>query len=525
MSFYLTMRTQLLFSLLGAGILIGTGCGHGSDDDSMSSTPPPAQETTPTRGQLLTNPPAKVGSYTTADLLTQLGVDPLGKDLISLAYTPTCSIDVYQLQYETVGGQGELTTASGALMVPTGSDASCQGPRPVLLYAHGTTADKNFNIAAITASGNSEGLILAAEFAAEGYIVIAPNYAGYDTSSLAYHPYLHGDQQSKDMIDALTAGTKALPVATAPGVTGNGKVFVTGYSQGGYVAMATQRAMQGAGMTVTASAPMSGPYALSAFGDAIFMGQVSTSAPLNLTLLIDSYQHSYGNIYTNATDAFSAQYVMGIDTLLPSTTSINDLYSSARLPSSQLFSSTPPAPAYAPMTPATTPANLAVIFAEGFGTANLLTNTFRQSYLQDAQTNPDGGFPTATNWLPPTAPGVGLRQDLKTNDLRSWTPTAPTLLCGGNSDPTVFFMNTQLMQSYWTATAPTAPVTVVDIDSSGDPYSDLKIGFAAAKAAVAATAVVGGATDGGAESVLQNYHAGLVPAFCLSAVKRFFDTH
>ena len=37
--------------------------------------------------------------------------------------------------------------------------------------------------------------------------------------------------------------------------------------------MATHRAMQAAGMTVTASAPMSGPYALSAFVDAVFRGR------------------------------------------------------------------------------------------------------------------------------------------------------------------------------------------------------------------------------------------------------------
>ena len=26
-------------------------------------------------------------------------------------------------------------------------------------------------------------------FAAQGYIVVAPNYAGYDISTLGYHPY------------------------------------------------------------------------------------------------------------------------------------------------------------------------------------------------------------------------------------------------------------------------------------------------------------------------------------------------
>ena len=54
-------------------------------------------------------------------------------------------------------------------------------------------------------------------------------------------------------------------------------------------------------------------------------------------------------------------------------------------------------------------------------------------------------------------------------------------------------------------------------------YATLKKGFAAAKASVAADAVLNGATDGGAIAVLQAYHAALVPPFCLSAVKSFFD--
>ena len=55
------------------------------------------------------------------------------------------------------------------------------------------------------------------------------------------------------------------------------------------------------------------------------------------------------------------------------------------------------------MTPATTPANLAPVFAIGFGTEHLLTNDFRLAYLQDADANPDGGFPTLTDGLPPAS--------------------------------------------------------------------------------------------------------------------------
>ena len=507
------LRITFLLPALTAAVLL-TACGKG--DDNAPTTQP---ETAPSRGQLLATPTVS-GSYSSSDLLSLLTSDPLGKELLQLTFSPTCTVTVYHMEYATVGGAGEATTASGALMVPSGSSASCQGARPLVMYAHGTNASKTFNMAAL--SGNSEALLMASVFASQGYIVVAPNYAGYDTSTLPYHPYLNGDQQSKDMIDALAAARSAYSTAST---SDNGKVFITGYSQGGHVAMATHKAMQAAGTTVTAAAPMSGPYALAAFGDAIFEGEVNMSAPLNFNLVITSYQHSYNNVYSTPTDVYEAQYAAGADELLPSATSISTIYANGQLPQSVLFSSTPPSAAYAADTPATTPANLAPSFALGFGANDLITNAYRLTYLQDATANPDGGFPTATTGVPAAAPMVGLREDLKTNDLRNWAPTAPVLLCAGDSDPTVFYLNTQLIQAYW-ATNPSVSATVLDVDSSpsaNDPYANEKTGFAAAKAAVEAAAVVGGATDGGAMAVLQDYHATLVPPFCLYALKSFFD--
>ena len=504
-----------LLSLVSA---CGGSSGNGTSSAMGGGSPPP-----PTEGQL-TGPATKVASYSTSDLLSMLGVDSVGKLLVTIA-SPACAIDVYQVQYQTVGGKGEATTASGALMVPTSGTSNCQGARPIVLYAHGTNPDKAFNIAQISPNQNGEGLILAAVFAAQGYIVVAPNYAGYDTSTLTYHPYLVAAQQAHDMMDALSAAKSALPVASATGITANGKVFVTGYSQGGFVAMATARAMQAANTPPTAAGPMSGPYALAAFGDAVFMGQVTQSSPLNITFLVDAYQQTYGNVYTAATDVFSSTFANGIGTLLPASSTASALYTQGVLPQNALFSSAPPSAAYAAMTPAKSPANLAPVFADGFGTTFLVTNAYRLNYLTDEAAQPDGGFPNYTTGMPPTAPMNGLRQDLKTNDLRNWTPTAPEFLCGGNADPEVLFLNTQLIQKYWIGAAPGAPVTVLDIDSSsGGTDADLQIAFAAAKAAVAAGAVAGGAKDGGAQAVFDNYHAGLVPPFCLSAVKRFFDT-
>ena len=485
------------------------GCGS-SDDDNGSGNPDPPD---PQRGDLI-GEATLVASYSPDQLLALAGAGDLTELLLEEVLTPECTIDVYRYEYQTVDPAGEITPASAALMVPNDAATACQGERPVVLYAHGTNTDEAFNIADL--GNNSEGLFIAAVFAAEGYIVVAPNYVGYDTSTLGYHPYLNGDQQSKDMIDALAASRSSLPAADSPDTTDDGRLFVAGYSQGGYVAMATHRALQDEGEVVTASAPMSGPYALSAFSDAIFQGRVTGGSPVNLTLLLTSYQNAYGDIYADTTDAYEAQYATDIETLLPSSSSLSELVDQGLLPDTALFSSTPPDPAYADITPATTPGSLAPVFALGFGTDHLLTNDFRLAYLQDTESHPDGGFPTLSDGLPPTDPEHPLRQALVTNDQRAWTPTSPMLLCAGHGDPAVLYLNTELMQNFWSAET---TVTLLDIDSdvtSGDPFELQKLQFSAAK----------GILDliGGDNEVLENYHAGLVAPFCLSAARSFFGS-
>ena len=460
------------------------------------------------------SPAARTASISSTDLLALMTSSSEGQQLLQLATTPKCGIDVHKLYYNTVDPTGAATTATAAMMVPTGSAAGCTGARPIVVYAHGTTDERAFNIADLNDEDNGEGLLIAAVFAAQGYIVVAPNYAGYDQSALTYHPYLHADQQSKDTADALTAARASLPTSFVPAVTYSTKLFITGYSQGGFVAMATHRLLQQTGVAVTAAAPMSGPYALAAFADAVFQGRVVRGSPDFAAFITTSYQRAYGDIYTSPTAIFEAAYAPGIETLLPAA---DPSQLGTKLPADQLFSNTPPDPAFAAYTPATTPANLASVFALGFGPNNLITNSFRLAYLQDAQANPDGGFPAVTDNRPAANPTTGLRKAFKANDLRNWLPTSPVQLCAGHDDPTVLYMNTQLIQSYWSASGVTAAIGVLDVDDSSfsQPYANLKVGFAAAKAAVAVD---------GEDAVHEAYHASLVAPFCLAATRSFFDS-
>lgn len=501
-------------------ILMGllTGCDSNDDNDDPPRNTPPSE---PQRGSLIDDPPPLVSSYSAADVAETFGQGIEGEALLQFAGDPVCGVDVHQLRYRTVDEDDEPTTASGVLMIPTGSGEECSGERPMLLYAHGTAIEQTLNLADVEAENSFEARYLAVAFAARGYIVVAPNYVGYDTSDSDDHSYLVADQSAKDMIDALTAARTALPTSSASETVGSEQLFITGYSQGGHVAMATHRAMQEEGQSVTASAPMSGPYALSAFGDAVFFGQVNARAPIVMTFLLTAYEDAYDDIYDEEEEVFEAAYAEDIDDLLPGPRSRSELFDQGLLPRDQLFSDTPPDPIYAPYTPATEPAEFADIFALGFGPDHLLRNDFRLAYLQDAEANPDGGFPDTTTAEPPENPAFPFRVALKRNDLRNWTPEAPVFLCAGNGDPTVFFFNTQLMQSYWAQTD--ADVTVLDIEADpegDDPYENLKEGFDAAKTLVEADAVASGEDPDAA--VLDAYHE-LVAPFCLSAVRDWFD--
>jgi pimeloyl-ACP methyl ester carboxylesterase len=549
------MRTllSLWIAALAAALLAGCNDGSGGSTATMDGST--------ARGTLIWNPPLRVATLTAVDLAAQLNAQgTTGQQLLALAsagITPgalTCGVDVHYIQYATVDGgiTPAPTTASGALMVPTGPAPFCSGPRPILLYAHGTATDRGTNLADVTNPNNTEGVLIAAMFAAQGFIVVAPNYAGYDSSPLPYHPFLNGTQQSTEMIDALTAARKALGNIPASTTTDARILFVTGYSQGGYVAMATAKALEAAAdPTLVASAPMSGPYALEAFGDMVFFGGVNLGSTVFAPMIATSYERQFGNIYNSPTDTtnlFEPQYAPTIDALLPSNTPVSTLIGTGKLPQLGLLSTVKPTGTCndgffntnTPFVGGTPQQN--ALFALGFTpnagdpSTNLMVNTARVGVVCDAFVNPDGAFPAPAAGRPLAATPLNpLRQGLKANDMRTWTPTKPMFLCGGQNDPTVFFpTNTETMAgkgasgtnppnptgSFWQAQATGGLVIVADIDQPEQdpvghtgPFDLLRFNFAQTLANIG--------IQGGQQAVVQAYHTTVAP-FCSKGAQGFF---
>jgi predicted esterase len=488
---------------LGLGILLAACSGGTTTGGTPSgiSNPPPLPA--PIRGSLV-GQAASVAVSVAGNSVTTLSPGVLAGFLeaaqtgtLAVAGPPQCAVSVYRVHYNTVGGAGEATDASAAIFVPTGGGNSCSNSRPVLLYAHGTSLQKSYDMADI--ANNTEARLAAAVFAAQGFIVVAPNYAGYGGSSLAYHPYLDRVQEAADMIDALRAARTSF---TSIGARDSGKLMVTGYSQGGYVALATQRAMQdlnNAEFTLTAAAGMSGPYALSRFGDDLFAGAPRDGATIIVPTIINAAQHASAAIYRLPSDVYEAQYAAGVVDLVPGLLGSSELVSQGKLPATALFAgdSMPQAPGY----------------TQYFGANNLIRSDYRAAYLADL-----AAHPCSQNAASPLscAPQHSLRKWLVRNDLRSYLPFAPTLLCGGHDDPTVPYFNTTATSAYFRARG--AAVTELDIDdtpSLDDPYRSAKAGFVAAKAILRAA--------NGDGAIASSYHAGLVAPFCMAATRDYFQ--
>lgn len=435
-------------------------------------------------------------------------------------------------------------------MLPSGNADECQGDRPVLLHAHGTAVEKTYDFTQVGNTDNPAGAratLMAANFAAQGYIVVAPNYAGYDTSTLDYHPYLNAKQQSEEMVTALDTARTMMQQQKSAGnikytkVNDSGKLFLTGYSQGGHVAMATAQLLEQQGKPVTAMAPSSGPYALAAFGDAIFAGNVNLGATAFAPLLARSLQNVNNDIYDRPTDLFLPQFA---DSKLPTASSFEDLIITGKLPQTALFQT---APTGISSLDATTP-------EEGFGFADsnyLIQTSFRATYLMDVQSNPDGLLAPNGNAMVAASPQNNLRKALKANDVRDYTPKTPTLICGGNQDPTVFFdLNTGSVAGILQRVSASNPaaklnVTVLDVDAtnsskrpdkptltiignaSGNKWdlpsvvSGVQNNFAGSLQQLADDAVKQGVSPQAA--ILSNYHAGLVSTACTNATRQFFD--
>ena len=142
-------------------------------------------------GTLVYNPPFRIASADAATLQAQLGATAQGAQLLLAHRQPDLR---GRLLLREVLDRRRSRRADRVLRCVDGAHrrgADLFGPAADRrICARNRNRTRRSNIADITNPSNTEGVLIAAMFAAQGYIVVAPNYAGYDISTLGLSPVL-----------------------------------------------------------------------------------------------------------------------------------------------------------------------------------------------------------------------------------------------------------------------------------------------------------------------------------------------
>ena len=284
-------------------------------------------------------------------------------------------VATYLIEYKSTFN-GEEIVASGLIGLPIGttSPVGLTSIQHGTIVAHDEAPSKSiFNYRFFTSLASS------------GMIVLIPDFLGFGESEQILHPYYVEEASALAVVDMVKAVEELIQDSV---LTWNGDLFLTGYSEGGYVTMAAHKYIQEhpeEGLEVTASAPAAGGYDLLHMKDYFFSLDIYFQ-PFYMAYVVSAYTETFG--WTEPMSLyFQEPYASRIPTLFDGSLSggqIND----------QLTTQIP----------------------------QLLNSSMVEN------------FDTSADY-------AHLRNALMDNDLTGWVPDAPVRLYHGTEDITVPYSN------------------------------------------------------------------------------------
>jgi pimeloyl-ACP methyl ester carboxylesterase len=226
--------------------------------------------------------------------------------------------DVYKVVYKTTFQDVEIS-ASGLIVLPkTNADIG------MISFHHGTITDHDD--APSNLSETDPDALLYAALSSSGFITVIPDYIGFGSSSQILHPYYVEEYSASGVMDLLIA---AKELSAEKDIEFNKKLFLAGYSEGGYVTMATHKAIeeQGGidGFELIASFPAAGAYDV--VGMENYLVSMDTyDDPCYIAYTIRAYQLTF-DFPEVLTDFFKQPYADRILNLFDGSKSISEINS------------------------------------------------------------------------------------------------------------------------------------------------------------------------------------------------------
>jgi hypothetical protein len=284
-------------------------------------------------------------------------------------------VNVYDVVYTSTYADGSIVKATGMVFAPIAENIDV----PLQIYNQGTQLCKE----RVLNYRGEQAMCLA--YASDGYLVLMPDYIGMGRGDRS-HLYMHAKTEADAAVDMLKVVSDSLQLF---GVQSFGKLFISGYSQGGHATLATHRMLQNNyadRFPVTASAPMSGPYNIFF---AVYDGRNKFyTQPGYMPYLLKGYYESIGHP-ERISEAFQQPYASIIPKLLSGDFPMDEL--NKELPDTAFLS-------------------------------------VRREFFEEFENNPEHPF----------------RKYLEENNVHDWKPEAPVMLCYCKGDEQVNYQNSIL---------------------------------------------------------------------------------
>ncbi|HNY49487.1 MAG TPA: lipase family protein [Smithella sp.] len=270
------------FFLLGLSVIFLFACSQGGDSSSASD-----HNASPDNSNVYLVESTSLGKVS-ADSIRKTALDA-GLPVQAIAFMKH-SIKLFKITYRTTY-KGQSILASALITYPI----AVPDPMPSMIVGNIQTfadryAPSEFNLSDISTSFAA----IAALAGSAGYYTLVPDMIGSGVSKDIIYPMRNSEHAAKTMIDLIRAGDEFIK---AKKIKVNGKKFIAGYSEGGYIAMATLKMIEERpieGINITATAVGAGGYNLvRLLNKAIMEGDGTYPSPCFPVSLIYSYNVFY----------------------------------------------------------------------------------------------------------------------------------------------------------------------------------------------------------------------------------------
>lgn len=176
---------------------------------------------------------------------------------------------------------------------------------PLISVNHGTELLKKYSPSKWKSAewhpsqwGNFAEVIIADIMAISyGWVIVMPDYQGMGDDIGENHPYCIREKLAVAVADMVQTGINTIKDNRHESVNWDGKVFLYGYSEGGFVTMAATRELENRNVDLTGTVCMEGPYDLSGTMLDVMLSDSAFPAPYFLPLMLVGYNTVYNNIF------------------------------------------------------------------------------------------------------------------------------------------------------------------------------------------------------------------------------------